>query len=112
MIDEREEYYTWREECDFRKGDHDLDIERSEPTMKDYLLKLLEQCAPENGFAQDAIEYAVVMGWITLKEDLIADVQTVMEQYDTILTSYRSALNRNLAALENSYQPLLNRLTV
>jgi Flp pilus assembly pilin Flp len=110
MIDLNEEYWTWREECALRKGDHDRDAEIDRDTMKDYLLRLLEQCAPDNGFAQDAIEYAVVMGWVTLTENLIADVQTVMGQYDTLLTRYRSALNQNVTVLADSYQPLLNQL--
>lgn len=59
--------------------------------MKDYLLKLLEHCAPENGFAQDAIEHAIVCGNIPLTEVFGIDVLLVMFAYDEIIESYRKA---------------------
>jgi len=57
--------------------------------MKDYLLKLLEACAPENAFAQDAIEHAIFNDNIALTYDLEADTQKIMAQYDDIILSFR-----------------------
>jgi hypothetical protein len=45
--------------------------------MKDYLLQLQEQCSQEQ-FGQDAVEWAVVSGWITLTYNLENDVRTIM----------------------------------
>ena len=60
--------------------------------MKHYLLDLLTAAAPENGFAQDAIEHAIVCGNIELTYDLATDVVRVMSEYDIIMDSYRKAL--------------------
>ncbi len=59
--------------------------------MKDYLLKLLETCAPENGFAQDAIEHAIVCGNIHPTMNFADDVALIMSSYDEIIVSYRKA---------------------
>lgn len=72
--------------------------------MKDYFLKLLETCAPGNGFAQDAIEHALVAGNIPLTGDFAKDTAAVMENYDAIITSYRKAQAGNTALLLHHYQ--------
>jgi hypothetical protein len=59
--------------------------------MKDYLLLILTACAPENGFAQDAIEWAIVSNHITLTYHPAHDVMTIMGLYDKIIDGYRSA---------------------
>ena len=58
--------------------------------MKDYLLRLLTECAPENGFAQDAIEWAIFENRIRLSYTLEADKHRIMQQYDTIIANYRA----------------------
>jgi hypothetical protein len=59
--------------------------------MKDYLILLLCTCAPANGFAQDAIEHAVLSGFVSpCGEDLDADVQLVMGQYDQIVVRFHN----------------------
>ena len=64
--------------------------------IKQYLLHLLETCAPENGFAQDAIEFAVLSVWVNPTGNLDADVRLIMGQYDEIIIAYRKARNAGL----------------
>jgi len=59
--------------------------------MKNYLLKLLEQCSEEK-FGQDAIEWAVVSGRVRLTYDLERDVRESMSRYDEIIEGYRRSL--------------------
>jgi hypothetical protein len=59
--------------------------------MKNYLLKLLEQCSEEK-FGQDAIEWAIVSGLVPLTYDLERDVRESMSRYDEIIEGYRRAL--------------------
>jgi len=59
--------------------------------MKHYLNSLLCLCAPENGFAQDAIEWAIVGGYVRLEYDLDDDMGAIMGQYDEIIADYRAA---------------------
>ena len=75
--------------------------------MKDYFLKLLTSCAPENGFVQDAIEYALLHHWVVCSgEDFEADVRTIMLQYDAIIEGYRPIHQRLTQELTASYAPL------
>ena len=79
--------------------------------MKDYLLRLLTECAPDNGFAQDAIEHALLTGLIHCPgADFQADVQTVMNNYDRIIEAYHIEQQRNTLALVDSYAPLLEQI--
>jgi len=61
--------------------------------MKQYLLRLLEQCSEEK-FGQDAIEWAVVSGLVRLKYRLESDVRETMSRYDEIIEAYRRSLPR------------------
>jgi hypothetical protein len=65
--------------------------------VKQYLLRLLETSAPENGFAQDAIEFAILSGWVNPTGDLDTDVKVIMSQYDEIVIAYRKARNAGAA---------------
>ena len=56
--------------------------------MKNYVLKLLEQCSEEQ-FGQDAIEWAIGTGLVHLSYDLGKDVQAIMPKYDQIIEAYR-----------------------
>ncbi len=59
--------------------------------MKNYLLKLLQQCSEEQ-FGQDAIEWAIVTGRVRLTYNLESDVHQCMSRYDEIIEAYRRAL--------------------
>ena len=59
--------------------------------MKNYLLKLLQQCSEEQ-FGQDAIEWAVASGWVHLTYDFDRDIRECMTQYDEIIEGYRLSL--------------------
>lgn len=58
--------------------------------MKNYLLNLLQQCSEEQ-IGQDAIEWAIVSGRVSLSYNLEGDVQTIMSSYDDIIEAYRKA---------------------
>ena len=59
--------------------------------MKNYLLKLLQQCSEEQ-FGQDAIEWALVAGLVRLSYDLDADVRSIMLRYDELIEAYRRSI--------------------
>jgi hypothetical protein len=59
--------------------------------MKNYLLRLLQQCSEEN-FGQDAIEWAVVTGLVRLSYELDRDIREIMPRYDEIIEAYRRSL--------------------
>jgi len=61
--------------------------------MKNYLLRLLEQCSEEQ-FGQDAIEWALSTGLLTLTYDFNRDVRESMSRYDSIIEAYRRSLSR------------------
>jgi hypothetical protein len=65
--------------------------------MKRYLLLIVTACAPENGFAQDAIEAAILSGQIKLSYDPQHDVLAVMRNYDAIIDAYRAARGQTTA---------------
>lgn len=56
--------------------------------MKDHFLRVLEQCAPEDGKLQDAIEHALVEGRVKLSGDLDADSKAILSQKDEIKQAY------------------------
>ncbi|MDE2102888.1 MAG: hypothetical protein KGL39_36930 [Patescibacteria group bacterium] len=74
--------------------------------MKNYLLTLLQHCSEEK-FGQDAIEWAVFNGHVTLTYNLEADTKTVMGEgganYDKIIEAYRRAEAEHGAALLDIY---------
>jgi len=61
---------------------------------KNYLNDLVCACAPDNGFAQEAIEYAIVSGWVSLSGTYQSevDIRIVMSQYDAILEGYHTVI--------------------
>ena len=61
---------------------------------KNYLNDLICACAPDNGFAQEAIEYAIVSAWVDLSGsfDLDLDTRIVMAKYDAIISGYRTVV--------------------
>ena len=61
--------------------------------MKNYLLRLLEECSEEQ-FGQHAIEWAVVTGLVRLTYDFDRDVRESMSRYDEIIEAYRRSLVR------------------
>ncbi len=64
--------------------------------MKNYLLNLLQQCSEEQ-FGQDAIEWAIVSGFVTLSYNPDSDVHKIMSSYDDIIDAYRKARGQNNA---------------
>jgi hypothetical protein len=74
--------------------------------MKNYLLNVLQACS-EQTFGQDAIEYAIQMGWVKLLYNLEADTKAIMEQYDDIIEGYQRVVRQNQELLEASYEPLM-----
>ena len=72
---------------------------------KHYLNDLVCACVPDNGFAQEAIEHAIVSGWVTLSGayDLETDTIIVMNHYDQIISRYHTHIHgrdRNQLATE------------
>ena len=74
--------------------------------MKNYLLTVLENCSDEK-FGQDAIEWAIVAGHVTLTYHLETDVKQIMGEggtnYDRIIEAYRRATAEHGAALVELY---------
>jgi len=64
--------------------------------MKNYLLKVLENCSEEQ-FGQDAVEWAINTGMVRLNYTLEADLRTIMGEpgkpetgkYDDIIEGWR-----------------------
>ena len=65
--------------------------------LKNYFLHVLETCA-EDAFAQDAIEYALVCGLVSLTGDFQTDVAAITDQYDAIVLVYRRHLNQTVGS--------------
>ncbi len=59
---------------------------------KNYLNNLLCACAPDNGFAQDAIEHAILTGQVQLSGTYspALDAVLIMERYDSIASRYHA----------------------
>jgi len=68
-----------------------------------YINDLLCDVAPDNGFAQDAIEYAVLRGNVLLAFDMETDKYQVMRLYDEIIDKYREVQSRYALNLVNKY---------
>lgn len=65
-------------------------------SLKHYYLRVLEQCSDQQT-GQDAIEWAIVAGMVTLSYDLEADVRSIMARYDDIIAAYQAHLRREEA---------------
>ena len=59
--------------------------------MKNYFLRLLEQCTEEQ-FGQEAIEWAIFKGLVGLTYKLDDDVRSIMMRYDELIEAYRRCL--------------------
>ena len=62
---------------------------------KHYVLTLICNCAPENGFAQDALEWAIhnrCQVKVVLTGDLATDTFNLMERYSDIVQAYQAFL--------------------
>ena len=79
--------------------------------MKNYLLNVLEKCSDEK-FGQDAIEWAIVSGHVTLTHNLADDVRLIMgdvpgkpgtTRYDEIIEAYRRTTEEHGEALLGIY---------
>jgi hypothetical protein len=73
--------------------------------MKNYLLKLLEQCSEEK-FGQDAIEWAIFTGLVSLTYDFDRDVRASMSRYDEIIEAYRRTLVRAEIEVSKPHAPM------
>jgi hypothetical protein len=69
-----------------------------------YINDLLCECVPDNGFAQDAIEYAILRGDVLLSFDMESDKYQAMRQYDEIIDRYREVQSRHATSLANIYK--------
>ena len=78
--------------------------------MKHYLNNLICACAPESSTDQDALEHAVMMGWIGLAYDLDTDRMTLLGQMDEIRRGYAEVVRKNMDELFDSYEPLLAQI--
>ena len=80
--------------------------------MKNYLLRVLESCSEEN-FGQEAVEWAIVTGRVTLTYDLPTDLRVIMgsvpdgppgeTNYDRIIEAYRRECREHSDALVQLY---------
>lgn len=80
--------------------------------MKNYLLTVLENCSDEK-FGQEAVEWAVVTGRVTLTYNLETDVKMIMRDdpdagpcgthYDRIIEAYRRQCQEHGDALVGLY---------
>ena len=74
--------------------------------MKNYFLTVLQRCSEEQ-FGQDAIEWAIVQGHVTLTYDLNTDIRAIMGEngvnYDQIIEAYRRATAEHGGALVELY---------
>ncbi len=73
--------------------------------MKNYLLKVLQQCSEEQ-FGQDAIEWAIVSGLVHLTYDVERDVREIMSRYDEIIEAYRRTLAQPKDGIRRSHAPM------
>lgn len=84
---------------------------------KNYLLRVLENCS-EHQFGQDAVEWAIYSGWVTLTGDLQTDLKAIMGepgqpetgQYDDICDAYRRRREELTQASLDALNPLLEEI--
>ena len=73
--------------------------------MKNYLLKVLEHCSVEQ-FGQNAIEWAITTGRVTLGYSLEQDVEAIMLRYDEIIETYRASLAQSEEKPRGAHAPM------
>jgi hypothetical protein len=73
--------------------------------MKNYLLRLLEQCSEEK-FGQDAIEWAISSGLVHLTYDFDRDIREIMPRYDEIIEGYRRSAAQTMPKPTNQPAPM------
>ena len=73
--------------------------------MKNYLLRLLQQCSEEQ-FGQDAIEWAIVAELVPLSYELDSDVRSIMLRYDEIIEAYRRSRAPSKEELRKAAAPM------
>jgi len=78
--------------------------------LKNYLLHVITSCAPDNGFAQNAIEHAILTNEVTLTGHFETDQQAILGRYDSIVEKYHQTVWRNRRALMESYGPLVEKI--
>lgn len=61
--------------------------------IKRYYENLLHLCSEEQT-GQDAVEWAIVTGLVTLTFDREADLRTIMAQYSALIEAYQAHLHR------------------
>jgi hypothetical protein len=77
---------------------------------KNYLLKIQENCCDQR-FGQEAVEWAILSGWIKLTGDVQTDLVTIMGQpgkpetgkYDEIIVAYQRQCREHGDALVDLY---------
>jgi hypothetical protein len=85
--------------------------------MKKYVGNLICLCSDER-LGQDAVEWAIVSGHITLTYNLSQDLRTIMGEpgkpetgkFPDLLEHYQRMVQQNNELLIESYQPLLEEL--
>lgn len=78
--------------------------------MGDYILQILERCSDQQ-FGQDAIQFGITLGLITLTYDLETDLRTIMGEpgrpetgkYDALCEAWRRECAENNEHLVESY---------
>ena len=91
--------YTGDERPSIRQINEEIEREYDMGQMKNYLLRVLENCSDEQ-FGQDAVEWAITNGYIHLTYDLDTDLRQIMGEpgkpetgkYDEICGAYRRVL--------------------
>ncbi|HEV2209076.1 MAG TPA: hypothetical protein VG167_09905 [Verrucomicrobiae bacterium] len=73
--------------------------------MKNYLLKVLEHCSVEQ-FGQNAIEWAITTGRVTLGYSLEQDVEAIMLRYDEIIEAYRASVAQSEEKPRGAHAPM------
>jgi len=66
--------------------------------LADYLNDIACAAAPENLFAQDAIDHAITTGLIQLSYNFKTDEQLIAQNYDLIVAHYHEHLARHADA--------------
>jgi hypothetical protein len=113
------------EEIEAERADHwhdqraDREAAEHATTMqqKRHLENLLHLCS-DQPFVQDAIEWAIISGWISLSYQLDKDLRLIMGepgkpetgQYDAIIEAYRRVRQQAHEALIESYAPLMEEI--
>jgi len=91
--------YTPDDRPSVRQTNEEIEREYTMGQMKNYLLRVLENCSDEQ-FGQDAVEWAITSGYIHLTYDLDTDLRQIMGEpgkpetgeYDAICEAYRRTL--------------------